>query len=228
MALSAEVYEAIVRIVDERVGEIKVTRVEFDKLTTQVSELSTSIQELAKGTDEALREVAGAQKRTDEAVRELAGAQKRTEERVNELAEAQRRTEESVGRLAVAVGASSDTVGYGLEDVAKVMLPPWLEKHERVRVDELERRFLKIKGESVEVNIYGEGVKGAREITVIGESKSRIHSGDVKEFAANFAKIRKELRARRLLPVMFGYWIHPSASALGKTLGIRLVASYER
>ncbi|MEM4251543.1 MAG: hypothetical protein QW828_06910, partial [Candidatus Bathyarchaeia archaeon] len=166
--------------------------------------------------------------RLEGAVEALAEAQKRTEERVSELAEAQKRTEDAVGRLAVAVGSLSDTVGYSLEDVARVMLPPWLERHERVKVEELERRFIEVDGESVEINLYGEGVKARTPITVVGEAKSRIHVGDVKEFAGKVEKIQGALKQRRILPLMFGYWIHPSATSLGKTLRIRLVASYQR
>jgi len=208
--LTAELYEAVVKIVDDRIREIKVTREDFDRLTKTVAGLS------------------GAVERLEGSVEKLAEAQKRTEEKVEALAEAQKRTEDAMGRLAVAVGGLSDTVGYGLEDIAKVMLPPWLERHERVRVEELERRFIEREGESVEVNLYGEGVKARTPITVIGEAKSRIHVGDIKEFAGKVETIQKALQARKILPVMFGYWIHPSAKSLGKTMGIRLVASYER
>jgi len=189
VSLTPELYDAIVRIVDQRVGEIKVTREDFDRLSSTVSELSVVVKELA---------------------------------------EAQKRTEESVGRLAVSVGRLSDNIGYGLEDVARVMLPPWLERHERVRVDELERRFIQVDGESIEVNLYGDGVRGRTSITIIGEAKSRIDASDVKEFSRKLERISKAFEGRRILALMFGYWIHPSATSLGRTLQIRLIASYQR
>ena len=127
-----------------------------------------------------------------------------------------------------AIGGLSDTIGFGLEDIAKVMLPSWLEKHERVKIEELERRFIKIDEEEIEVNLYGEGRRGHHPIIVIGEVKSRIHGRDVKEFFENFNKIKKAFKGRRVIPLLFGYWIHPSASSLGKELGIRLIASYQR
>jgi len=53
----------------------------------------------------------------------------RTEERldrleaaVERLAEAQARTEQALQQLATQVGALSDNVGYGLEDIARVVL----------------------------------------------------------------------------------------------------------
>ncbi|MBS7650335.1 MAG: hypothetical protein QXN62_02195 [Candidatus Bathyarchaeia archaeon] len=251
MALTGELYETIIRIVDQRVGEIKVTREDFDKLTKTVSELSGAVRDLAermvrledaveklaeaqRRTEERLSELAEAQKRTEErvlrledAVEKLIEAQKRTDERLSELAEAQKRTEDAVGRLAVAVGRLSDTIGYGLEDVAMVMLPPWLERHENVKVEELERRIIEVEGESVEINLYGEGLKGRKRILVVGEVKSRIHQRDVREFAGKIEKIRRVVKAN-VFPVMFGYWVHPAATSLGKSLNIRLVASYQR
>jgi len=265
LALTGELYETIVRIVDQRVGEIKVTREDFDKLTRTVSELSNIVRDLTeaqmkteaaisdlggrvtqleaaierlveaqKRTEEritrledAVEKLAEAQKRTDERLGELAEAQRRTDERLNELAEAQKKTEDAVGRLAVAVGRLSDTIGYGLEDVAALMLPPWLEKHEHIKVDELERRTIEVEGEVMEFDIYGEGTRAGRRILVIGEVKSRIYHGDVKDFAGKLEKVKRALKWK-ILPVMFGYWIHPTATTLGKTLNIRLVASYQR
>jgi len=259
VSLSPELYETILRIVDQRVGEIKVTREDFEKLARTVSELSeivsklsgtvselsVTVRELAeaqkrteqrigelteaqKRIQEHVSELTEAQKRTEGRIRELAQAQEKTEERISELAEAQKRTEEGLGNLATAVGRLSDTVGYGLEDVAMVILPSWLERNERIRVEELERRFMEIEGESVEVNLYGVGLKGRTQVTIIGEAKSRIHAGDVKEFAEKLQKVRKALGERRVISLMFGYWVHPEASSIAKAFGIRVIASYQR
>ncbi len=81
----------------------------FNRLEQALAELA----EAQKRTEEALRALAEAQRRTEERVdqlekrmdrleqivAELAEAQKRTEERVEQLAEAQRRTEERLNRL---------------------------------------------------------------------------------------------------------------------------------
>jgi DNA repair exonuclease SbcCD ATPase subunit len=238
MSISPELYEAITRIIEQKISEAKVTRENFNKLTSIVTELSNNVLKLAeaqKRTEDSLAKLAERVTRLEEAVERLAEAQKRTEERVTRLeeaiqrlAEAQKRTEDSLGVLFKAVSGLSDTIGFGLEDVAKVMLPPWLEKHERIRVEELERRFIKVDGEEIEINLYGEGRKGRYPIVIIGEAKSRIHGRDVKEFFENFNKIKKAFKEKRLIPLLFGYWIHPSASSLGKELGIKLIASYQR
>lgn len=74
-----------------------------------------------------------------------------TEERLEQLVQAQRRTEEATRSLAQAVGQLSDTVGYGLEDIARVILPGYLERHFGIRVGELERRFVGSEGNEVEI-----------------------------------------------------------------------------
>ena len=65
-------------------------------------------------------------------VQELAMAQK-------ELAEAQRKTEIQVQNLARSVGKLSDNVGFGLEDIARVVLPGYLERHLGILVKEFSR-----------------------------------------------------------------------------------------
>jgi hypothetical protein len=212
LALTPELYEAIVRIVDQRVGEVKVTREDFDKLTKTVSELAGTVRELAeaqKRTDEGLQELAGAQK-------DLVEAQKRTEVALRELAEAQKLTNEAVGRL-------TDTIGHDLESVARVSAPNWLQVYEDVRVPSLERRIFKVDGEDVEINLYGEGMKGRAPITVVGEAKSTIHGRDVEAFSGRVDRLKSQLRGR-VIKLMFGYWVHPSAEQEAKKLQVHVIA----
>jgi len=117
--LTAEMYRAVVEIIDDRLREIKVTREEFDRLTKAVEGLAQAqaqAEERLSRLEAAVERLAEAQRRTEErlnrleaAVERLAEAQRRTEERLNRLeaaverlAEAQRRTEERVEQLAEA------------------------------------------------------------------------------------------------------------------------------
>jgi hypothetical protein len=126
MSIDAATYEVIVKIVDERIKEIKVTREDFNELKkvvqdlaqaqarteTRVTRVETLLEELAQAQAKTetrvtrveilLEELAKAQKRTEDRVEELAKAQKRTEDRVEELAKAQKRTEDRVEELAKA------------------------------------------------------------------------------------------------------------------------------
>ena len=148
--------------------------------------------------------------------------------RVNSLAEAQAKTEEAVKKLALEVGRLSDTIGFGLEDIARVVIPGFLYKHEGIEVSDLGRRIIIINGEEVEVNLYGEGVsKDGKEIVVIGEVKSRIYSGDVSRFDEKSGKISKMVKGE-VYRLMFGYLIHPVAEEEARRKGIKLIASYMR
>ena len=199
--VTAEVYKTIVTIIDERVKEIKVKREDFN----------------------ALRDV----------VEELAQAQRRTEQRVEELAQAQCRTEEAVERLvgaqrelSVAVGKLSDNFGYGIEDIGRVVLPGYLERHFDINVvGELDRKFFFVNGKEIELNLYGEGLKGGNKVIILGEAKAKIYRGEVKEFIKAMSKLTFKDAVFKL---MFGFLVHPSATEVAKSEGIVLVASYQK
>jgi len=251
-SISTELYEFIIKIVDERVKEIKVTREEFNKLVEEVRQLVKSIDRLAeaqKRTEErvdrlskALEELAEAQKRTEErvdrlskALEELAEAQKRTEERVDKLAKvvdslvlAVGELSDSVKMLKVEVGRLSETVGFGLEDIARVVLPGWLQRHTGIYVEELRREFFTVNGEEIEVDLFGEGLKDKKKVFIIGEVKSRIYRHDVEQFYRKYSKLKKVLPRDKLIGVLFGYLIHPSARKQAQKHGFYTIASYER
>ena len=295
MSLTPETYELILKIVDERVKEIKVTREDFDKLSKTVNQLAENINiltqrinslteahqklvEAQKATEEELKKLAEAQKATEERlnkltervdklaerVNELAEAQKATEERlnkltervdqlalrVNELAEAQKATEERLNKLtervdklaesvrelgvkfdelSMAVGRLSDVIGFGLEDIARVVVPGWLERHLGIYVEDLVRQFFYVEGMRFEVNLYGEGVKENVKTIIIGECRSRIYGRDVKEFLEKYSLIRKVLPSNvNVVGLMFGYLIHPSAQEVAERNKIYVIASYMR
>jgi hypothetical protein len=193
MGLTAEMYRAVVTIVDERVREIRVTRQDFD-------ELKSAVQELTK-------------------------AQARTEQQIEKLVEAQQ-------NLAQQFGGLSDNIGYGLEDIAKIVLPGYLRRHfgivlEGVLGEELSRHFFHIAGSDVEINLYGEGERDGQRVVVLGEAKSRIFRSDVEKFVYNLAVIDHVLKGE-VVRVMFGYFLHPSAKETARERNILLVASYQR
>ncbi|MHA1364696.1 MAG: hypothetical protein ACTSP1_19580 [Candidatus Freyarchaeota archaeon] len=277
--MTPELYELIIKIVDERVREIRVTREDFDKLTATVNKLAEAqhrteerleqlaeaqrrteerltrlesvVEQLAEAqrrTEERLtrletrlesvvEQLAEAQRRTEErltrlesVVEQLAEAQRRTEDRLEQLAEAQRRTEESLRELAVQVGRLSDTVGFGLEDVARVMAPGWFERHLGIAVEEeLEPRYVRHGEAEVQVNLFGRGRRAdGTEVLIAGEVKSRIYKSDVRSFASVVETVRNAYPGREVLAFMFGYLIHPSADEEAEKHGIVVLATYRR
>ncbi|MHA1232342.1 MAG: hypothetical protein ACTSRP_15460, partial [Candidatus Helarchaeota archaeon] len=188
-----------------------------------------------KRTEQRLNELAEAQKRTEQRLNELAEAQKRTEQRLNELAEAQKRTEDSLNNLAktvknlsISVGKLGDIIGYGLEDIARLMLPTWLNKHENIEIEELTPTFIQIEDKEFEINLAGFGKRNGEDVLVIGECKSRIYSNDVKKFSQIIEKVKEKYPDKEIIPFLFGYLLHPQAQIDAKINNIRLIATYSR
>ena len=303
--MTAELYKAVVAVVDERMREIRVTREDFDALRDAVSGLAQAqartetrlgelaqaqartearLEELAQAqarTETRLGELAQAQARTEARLEELAQAQARTEARLGELAQAQARTETRLGELAQAqartearvggleqameqlaqaqartearvggleqaieqlaqaqirtektlrslaqeVGALSQNIGYGLEDIARVVLPGYLERRYKIKVARLERRLFRVDGEVVDFDLYGEGSRDGKPIVVLGEVKSRIYGREVGQFLARLSEVRSQVEGE-VVPLMFGYFVDLSAAeAAGEE--VLLVASYQ-
>jgi hypothetical protein len=157
----------------------------------------------------------------------LQASQSRLEEAVARLAEAQARTEVALKELAIQVGRLSDVVGFSLEDIARVVLPGWLHRHEGIEVEELSRRFIRLDTGEVEVNLYGEGTRNGKKVIVLGESRSRIYERDVQEFDTKVEGVARTFKDE-VYKLMFGFLIHPSAEVEAQRRGVKLVASYMR
>ncbi|HIC91462.1 MAG TPA: hypothetical protein EYP21_05280 [Syntrophaceae bacterium] len=202
MAITKELYRTIVKVVEDKVKDIRVTREEFAGLRQVVADL------------------AQAQRRTEEKIGELAQAQK-------ELAQAQIRTEGELRYLAREVGQLSKTIGFGLEDIAYVVLPSYLQRHFGIEVKDFKRKFFEVDGKIMEINLYAKAKKDGQPITILGEVKSRIYRREVERFKKAVIKRLPALKGE-VVKVMFGYWIHPYATQLAQKEGIVTVASYER
>ncbi|MHA1470213.1 MAG: chordopoxvirus fusion protein, partial [Candidatus Asgardarchaeia archaeon] len=180
-------------------------------------------------------ELAEAQKRSEErltrlekTVAELAEAQKRSEERLTRLEMVVEQLANSVSNLSREVGSLSATIGFGLEDIARVVVPGWLYRHENIDIDDLSREFFEIDGTMYEINLYGVGKKGEKEIVIIGECKTKIYRSTVRKFVKMLKDLKVLFEGKEILPLMFGFIIYPDAREEAQKYGIRLIASYER
>ena len=203
MSITPELYEFITKVVEDKVKEIRVTREDLDKLVSTVKELTQ------------------AQARSEERLTRLELA-------VEKLTQAQARTEEALANLVKSVAGLSETVGFGLEDLARSLLPTWLRLHEGIEVSELSRKFFKFDSREVEVNLYGEGRdKTGTAIIVLGEAKARFYSRDVEQFAAGVRElVEGPLKTVNTYSLVFGFWIHPLAENVCHAHDIRPIASY--
>lgn len=175
-------------------------------------------------TDESIRELSAAQARTDESIKELSSAQARTDESIKELSAAQARTDHNVHALRREVGALSDNVGYGLEELAALLLPEWLEREEGVTVQGFMRRFFPTAEGEEEVDLYADGDRAGTFVPVVGEVKSRIYSGDVKKFAVKLRRVAEAL-PQRPVGLMLGFVVHPAAKDVAREVGVHVLAS---
>src|SRR6266705_3797641 len=141
--IDPELRRAVIEIVDERFRELEVRRSDFIGLKEVVERLASA----QVGTEGALKELDAAQKDTDQSLKELAAAQKETEKALAELAAAQTRTDQQVGRL-------GDNIGFGLEDIARVVAPGYLLRHHGIKMAEFDRGYLNANGHPVEIDLY--------------------------------------------------------------------------
>jgi DNA repair exonuclease SbcCD ATPase subunit len=255
--LTAEMYRAIVALVDDRLKDIRVTREDFDRLTQSVTQLAQAqagseqqlklltekVEHLVQAqthTEERIRQLEAIWEKTQLALQQLAQAQARTEERVGQLedrmgrveaaleqlAQAQARTEQVLQQLAIQVGALSENIGYGLEDIARLVLPGYLKYRYGIQIESLERRLFQVDGRVIDIDLYGEGRRNRQRVTVVGEVKSRIYGREVSQFQKDLEAVQAQLPAVPV-PLMFGYFIDISAMEAAKGEGILLIASYQ-
>ncbi len=213
----------------------------LEEALSRLAEAQARTAEWAERVELALAQLAEAQTRTEErvgqlevrmervelALAQLAEAQARTEERVGRLEEAQVRTEAAVQSLAQQVGRLGDTIGFTLEDLAREVTPAYLAQHYGIQVPQLDRHFLFIDDQELEIDFYGEGRRDAEPITIIGEVRSRIYGGDVEEAVRRAARLAPLLPSTPLI-VLFGFVIHPSAREVAKREGAIVISSSGR
>ena len=225
---------------EERLSRLEEAIERLIEAQTKTEEKLLRLEEAQIRTEEKLLRLGEAQAKTEERLLKLEEAQLKTEERlsrleeaIERLAEAQAKTERAIQELARAVGRLSDVVGFGLEDIGRVVIPGWLQRHLGIQLEgelgeELKRAFIEVDGREIEVNLYGEGFMGNERIAVICEVKSRIYQDDVDKFYNNLVKPIEKSLYMKIIPVLFGYLIHPKAKARARELGVYVIASYER
>jgi predicted nuclease with TOPRIM domain len=195
----------------------------FNKAQAEVlaEVIISSYDELVKASDfNELKEI----------VKELAQEQKELTKEQKKLTQAQKETQKALKELTINVSKLGETLGFGLEDIARVVVPGYLLRHEKIQIEgELSRNFFVINGKEIEVNLYGEGEKENIQMVVIGEVKARIYERDVKSFLSNVINpLRLIIKSKKLYPLMFAYFIHPQAQTFAKLHEIHLIASYQR
>jgi hypothetical protein len=241
-----ELEDAAWRRTEERLDRVEVTLERLVEAQARSEErldrVEATLERLAEAqtrTEARVEQLAEAQQRTEARLEQLAEAQQRTEARLDQLAEAQQRTEAQVSKLVGAidtlrqeVGKLSENIGAGLEGIAKITLPGYLERHLRIRMlgplgEELQPMIVGPEGRELEIDLAGTGIQEGQTQMVVCEVKSRIYSDDVFRFQDRIEQMHAYL-PERIVPVLFGHRIHPTAQEAAEPLGILLVGSYQR
>jgi len=239
--------KAVVRELAEaqRGSEQRLTRLEaiVEELAEAQRRTEQRVEELAeaqRGSEQRLtrleaivEELAEAQRRTEQS---LESFKKATEENFNkvwkaidELTEAQTRTEETLNRLIKRVDiieerleGVSNSVGYSLENMAYRALPHLLKKEGILVSGRLIRRYW----EENQINIWGKGKKGGKDLLLLGESKVRPSKKEVDRFIKIAEEIkRKEKTETYLLFIAHDY--PPAIEGYLRQKRIKYYWSYE-
>jgi predicted nucleic acid-binding Zn-ribbon protein len=236
-----EELKAAVRRLEESMARVED---QIERLAAALRETQESLVRFQRSTEERLNALAEAQARTERRLEELAQAQARTEQRLEqlaqgqadlvqaqarterrleELAQAQIRTEEAVRELARGmldlrrqVGGLSERVGSDLEGIRHIVAAAFLREQEGVELPALEGRYLRVDGEEVEFDLYGEGRRGGEAVVVLGECKARAPPRWRKGLGAESPARRRRLAAEQAVRRQ-----HPGAAARKRGHGRR-------
>jgi predicted nuclease with TOPRIM domain len=217
--LTAEMYQAIVAIVDDRLREVRVTREGFERLEGAIARLT----EAQTRAGERVGHLETRMDRVEAALERLAEAQARTEA-------ALQRTQEAVQQLARQVGGLSETVGGDIEDIAYIVLYDVLKREFGWEVGVLERRWQQWNGEAEEIDIFGQATDPARPertIWIVGEAKHNLTLREVEQVARQVERARQHL-AGEVYAVCFAHRARPEVRGRLQELGIPLLFSYGR
>jgi hypothetical protein len=238
--LTAEMYQAIVAIVDDRLEAVQVTREGFGRLEAAIAQLTEAQARTAERVgrlEEAMTRLTEAQGRTEVRMDQLAQAQTRTAVRMDQLVEAQARTEaalqetqRALRQLARQVGGLSATVGGDIEDIAYIVLYDVLQREFGWQVGVLERTWQQWNGEPEEINVFGRATDPARPertVWIVGEAKHNLTLREVEDFARQAERARRHL-VGEVYAVCFCYRARPEVRARLQELGIPLLFSYGR
>lgn len=251
--ITPQIKKKIIEIIDERIGQVHVTKEDFSELKSIVRDLAEAqkrTEEAQQRTEKRVGELAEAQKRTEEAqqrtekrLEELAEAQQRTEKRVEELsvsmkelAEAQKRTEEEIAKLSnglretrIQLGGLSRSFSYSFENEAYRNLPQVL--HQKYGYEVIEKMVRADIG-GKEINFFGKALKDGKEFYIVGESKIRLDEGDWRREV--FADLESKINAVRaiygdvpVLPILVTHFATNAFIDEAAQKGIIVVQSYE-
>ncbi len=214
-------------------SENVITKKDFNELKSIVKKIVLAQKELVSAqqrTEWCMEAIVNAQK-------EITTIQQRTEQQIEELAMIQQRTDIRFQQLIVEHDFDTRkqlvefamTVGYRLEDFAYKTLPLLLERDFDITVQgKLKRAYLiDNQGEELEIKITGKALKEGKEVTIIGESKTKLSKNHINTFIHKHLK-RFDGLFQEVFPVLVTYMTNSGdVETYAKTQGIAVYYSYD-
>ena len=207
---------------EKRLDRVEAAQARSEERLDRIEAAQARSEERLDRIEAAIEKLTEAQIRSEKRLDRVEAAQARSEERLDTLVKEHGKTRSQLGGLAM-------TVGYTLENAAYRALPDLLKADYGIEVqDRLIRTYLTDdKNRSLEVNIFGKGLKNGREVVILGESKSQLSERHINRFISTRLDHLKPLFGE-VLPILVTHMISSEGvAAYAKEQGIALYYSYQ-
>ena len=204
----------------------------LDRVEERLDRIEAAIEKLAAAqirSEKRLNRVEERLDRIEAAIEKLTVAQICSEERLDTLTERLDTLVKEHGKTRTQLGGLAMTVGYTLENAAYRALPALLKADYGIEIQDrlIRTYFTDDKKRSLEVNIFGKGLKNGREVVILGESKSQLSAKHINRFISTRLYHLKPLFGE-VLPVLVTHMISSEGvAAYAKEQGIALYYSYQ-
>lgn len=216
--ITPELRNEIIKIIDERIREVHVTKDDFLELKNIVKELAVNVHTLSLKV-EALAE---AQRRTEEKVEALAEAQRRTEKEIQNLSKELQRTRQDLGGLA-------KSMSYAFENEAYRYLPKVLSKRYGITIED---KFVRAEIGGKEINFFAKAKSDGKEVYIVGEAKLRLdetkkRDDPIKELEEKVTAVKRELGEVEIIKLLVTHYATKGFLERAKKHKIVVVQSFE-
>lgn len=222
---------AMTRLAEEQ-SQLAQGQQQLQEIVAQLVIGQEQLQAAVTNLTEEQRQLSQRHQKLEEVVTHLIESQQQMQQLMAELSDSNRKMAGILKEVNKKVGRIDEQLGLSVEAVAQVVLPPYLEKKHGIRLKgepgyELKPLFLFVNGEREQIDLYGEGTKDSEEVCVVCECKARIYERDVRAFVRKLSRWELYLK-KRVVDVLFGFLVHPSAEWIAKVHRIILVGALQR
>ena len=214
---------------EKRLDRVEAAQARSEERLDRIEAAQARSEERLDRIEAAIEKLTEAQIRSEKRLDRVEAAQARSEERLDTLTERLDTLVKEHGKTRSQLGGLAMTVGYTLENAAYRALPDLLKADYGIEVqDRLIRTYLTDdKNRSLEVNIFGKGLKNGREVVILGESKSQLSERHINRFIFTRLDHLKPLFGE-VLPILVTHMISSEGvAAYAKEQGIALYYSYQ-